>query len=63
MNNILAGMQILAKYNPDFEVAAQHDQIWIGPGLIQVSSEDKKILEDLNWFVDSEIDESWTHFT
>lgn len=62
MNKILAGMQIIAKYNPDFHVSAEHDQIWVGPGFIQVSAEDAKNLDDLDWFVDNQIDNSWTHF-
>lgn len=63
MNEILAGMQLLAKYKPDFEVSAQHDQIWVGPEYILVSAEDAKNLYDLGWFVDSAIDNSWTHLT
>lgn len=61
MNPILEGMQIIAKYDPQFDMCAEHDQIWVGHD-VEVSEEDKKRLLDLNWFQDSDADDSWSHF-
>jgi hypothetical protein len=59
MNKILAGMQIIAKYDEDFCTDAQHDQIWAGPG-VDMNEEDTQAMLSLGWFWD---EESWSHFT
>lgn len=58
MNPILKGLQIIAKYDPQFEMCAEHDQIWAGVG-IEVSEEDSNRLIQLRWFTDND---SWSHF-
>lgn len=58
LNNIIAGLQVLLKYENYF--AAEHDQIWAG-GPKRLPAEEKKILEDAGWFWDGDV-ESWSHF-
>ncbi len=60
MNKILAGLQILATYSPDFEMAAEHDQIWAGhTDQIKMSSEDLEQMRKMGWFIDMD---SWSHY-
>ena len=59
MNPIIEGLSILAKYYPDDEFAAAHDQIWYAPyepG--KISADDLAKLEELGWREDSD---SWGH--
>lgn len=59
MNQILAGLQIIAKYDEDFNMCAEHDQIFAGVD-IEMSEEDQKVMKELGWFWS---EESWSHFT
>ena len=59
MNKVLAGLQIIATYDEDFELCAEHDEVFAGVG-IEMSEEDQKKMEDLDWSWD---EESWHHFT
>jgi hypothetical protein len=61
---VIEGLQILAKYvdaNSN-DVAAEHDVIY-GPYAadLNITDEDKEKLEELGWFIDSEVD-SWAVF-
>ena len=59
-DKIKKGLDIIEKYEPDADFAAQHDQIWCGeysPALM--TKEDKKYMEELGWFED---EDSWSHF-
>jgi len=60
MNKVLAGLQIIAKYDEDFEVHAGHDEILAGPG-IEISKEDTEKMKELGW-TDEEGD-GWRVFT
>jgi hypothetical protein len=56
------GVNIIAKYIPkskDFNIQAEHDQIWFG-SYIWVKGEDRKRLKELGWFED---EDSWSMFT
>lgn len=59
MNRVLAGLQIIAGYDEDFELCAAHDEVFAGVG-IEMSEFDQKRMEDLDWSWDGE---SWKHFT
>ena len=60
VNSIVEGLIILAKYYPDEDFAAEHDQIWYAPYKPEdLISEDFSKLQDLNWF---ENHDSWSHF-
>lgn len=59
MNKILAGLQIIAKYDEDFDTGAEHDEFFAGYG-IEMNEEDKKKMKELGWRWN---EESWHHFT
>ena len=63
MNSVLEGLQILAKYFPDGDIAAEHDVIYAGGDNsdVEISEEDLARLDELGWFIDSEVD-SWAKF-
>lgn len=48
MNKVLAGLQIIAKYDEEFQVCAGHDEILAGIG-IELSEEDSKKMKELGW--------------
>jgi len=57
---VAQGISILSKY-PGLEVAAEHDQFYFGPSDDSlVLDEDKKLLEDLGWFLDEGF--GWSRF-
>ena len=60
---VIEGLQILAKYKPGEQCAAEHDVIY-GPcdSDVEISDADKARLEELGWFICSECD-SWARFT
>ena len=65
MNNILAGLQIIAKYDEDFEIScADHDIIHanVRSGDQVLSDEDFSKMYDLDWMWDDEFP-CWSHFT
>lgn len=59
MNKVLAGLQIIAKYDEDFELCAEHDEVFAGHG-VEMNEEDQKVMDDLGWSWDGE---SWHKFT
>lgn len=61
MKNILEGLKIFERYDPDCGFSADHDQIWTGPGLVRIKPEDGKRLTELGWWFDREF-ECWSHF-
>jgi hypothetical protein len=62
LKNLMPGFEIFLKYKPDMWLAAEHDIIY-GPFVDDCSftDEEKKILEEGGWFVDTECD-SWAAF-
>ena len=56
MENLIKALQIFMKYgNPDYPTRCEHDELFIcGIDPETVSDEDKKLLEDLGFFVDDE---------
>jgi len=61
--NILKGVDIILKYNPLGTFSALHDILFFGDlsiKNIEVSEEDKVLLEKLDWFLDEEFsDGEW----
>lgn len=67
MHNMLQfseGLQILAKYFPDGNLAAEHDIIYAGgdPSGVTIEPTDLAQLDQLGWFLSEEF-ESWAKFT
>lgn len=64
MNKVLAGLQIIAKYDEDFDICAEHDEIHAGIGIKTIpsamSEEDRNTMEEHGWRWDGE---SWSVFT
>ena len=61
-NQEFRGMQVLAKYTEDLEMAAEHDQIYASSfedTALKMSKEDLILMAKLGWF---EEDGYWTHF-
>ena len=60
MNN--TGFKIIMDVEPEAEISAQHDQIWVGSyGNRELMNDTKrKMMEDAGWFED---EDSWSHFT
>lgn len=56
------GFEIIKKYEPEAELEPAHDQIYVGHYSTreQMTPEEQKEMETLNWFED---EESWSHFT
>ena len=65
MNQILEGMKILAKYDEDFMIAAEHDTIYakLRNHISVMSDEDFSKMFDLDWMWDDDGDDGWSHFT
>lgn len=62
MKSVLAGLQVLAKYNDNAEFDAQHDEIFCGgPPPDAVTDDDKKVLEENRWRWSEEF-ECWRKF-
>jgi hypothetical protein len=60
--DLIAGLQILEKYEPGEWVDAQHDIIYGGGSGVDVSVEDAQKLDELGWFIDDQTD-CWAFFT
>ena len=64
--NILKGVNILLKYNPEGDFEACREQIFFGDLTrkeLEVSEEDKALLKELGWFIDEEYYEGeWSHY-
>lgn len=59
-SRILDGMNLIAKYEPDADMHAEHDQIWFGEYRPEEMTEaEREKMKRLGWFVDAE---SWSHF-
>ena len=61
-SHIIAGLEILEKYDPDGWCDAQHDILYGCPFDPKISEEDQEALKGLGWFLDEET-ESWAIFT
>lgn len=61
MNSVLQGLLILASYDDAFDMAAEHDQVWVYGKLDKLKPTDKVTLDILGWFWDENAD-GWTHF-
>ena len=63
MNRILDGLNIIARYEPEFDASAEHDIFYAGDVLPEkFTSEELAKLEELGWSWDTDCD-SWYHFT
>jgi len=60
---IVAGMQLIMKYEPDTDIAAEHDIIYFGSqeSYKKMSDEEKVQMVNLGWHLDTETD-SWARF-
>ena len=59
INNI--GLDIIKKYQPEAEILAENDQIYVGVyKKNEMTKDDLKILDDTGWYPDNE-DECWSH--
>lgn len=59
-NRTFDGMAIIVKYEPQAELAAEHDQIWFGeyqPD--RLTDDERETMKKLGWF---ENQESWSRF-
>ena len=63
MKTVVEGLQILLKYFPDGDIAAEHDVIYAGGDNddVSISDEDMKRLEELRWHYDESLP-SWFHY-
>lgn len=63
MDDLIEALTIFRKYaNPDWPTHCEHDEMWImGIAPDDVSTEDKKTLDGLGFFVD-ETDDSFKSF-
>ena len=52
---LIEGLQILLKYDPELEVVAEHDEIFAGHEIETVHDEDEQRLEELGWTWDHEV--------
>jgi hypothetical protein len=58
-HRILSGMNLIAKYEPDADLSAEHDIIWFGhyqPDLM--TEEEREQMKRWGWHEDME---SWSH--
>lgn len=64
MKNILAGLMIISRYEPNGNFAADHDEIWAGHKIAQIDydREDVMGLQELGWNWDEAVG-GWHHFT
>lgn len=63
MKRILEGLTILAKYEPDGQACAEHDELFAcGVGPEAMSEEDRAALKRLGWRWDGDLP-SWIIFT
>lgn len=57
--NIAKAVGIIAEYEEDAVITAEHDQIWCGQGngksITEITDEGKEILEGLGWFIDENL--------
>lgn len=63
MKDLMAGLAILAKYNADASVCAEHDIIYVLVEKDVVSAPDKNMLEAISGWHWSESSGSWGFFT
>jgi len=61
MNRVYNGMIIFANYDIDFELAADHDQVWVYGNLDELlkNPQDVRSLADLGWH---EQEGTWYHY-
>lgn len=64
MKDVVDGLTILMKYDPNGGAEAQHDILFATPKITKdaVSDEDAKTLDDLGWHWSDEFD-CWARFT
>lgn len=64
MDDCLAGMLIIQKYEPEATLFSQHEQVWFGDyektKKKMTPEEFKTLTDELNWFEDQQ---GWSHFT
>ena len=59
---LLEGLAIIAKYEPNADVAAEHDILYVGSIATreQMTEGERTRMEELGWREDTD---SWAHFT
>ena len=59
---VVAGIELFLLHKPNLWVCAEHDEIF-GPGVgeIELSQAERQHLEELGWFIDSDVD-VWATF-
>lgn len=60
---ILPGILIIAKYEPDADTAAEHDEFYCGGKVSKdlMTAEEKKTMKSTGWTYDTDY-ESWKRF-
>jgi hypothetical protein len=62
ISDVMRGLELLAKYEPDASVDAQHDKLFAGgPGPDEMDPADASELDSLGWLHDE--DDGWSRFT
>jgi hypothetical protein len=62
IRSVLRGLELLAKYEPEASVDAQHDELFSGgPPPDEMSPDDVAELDSLGWLHDE--DDGWSRFT
>ena len=63
MKTVTEGLQILLKYFPDGDIAAEHDIIYAGGDNddVSISDEDMKRLEEFRWHYDKSLPSWYTY--
>jgi hypothetical protein len=63
INNVIAGLQVFAKYGGEEYICAEHDVIYAQPpDGVTLTPEDEKTLTDAGWIFHKTLD-SWGVFT
>ena len=60
---LLEGMKIIQRYNKKVEYASEHDILYYGVFMEEMTEEDLTRLFELGWGISEEFDNSFYHFT
>lgn len=60
VEDIIKGLQIIESHRPSnatpYHLRAEHDEIFVGSLVYQIPDDQKKILEDLGWIANEDVD-------